>query len=168
MNTVAAKIPSVFHRNVDTEGKKKKGERESFSTLRRETQDPHLHPPPDYIPQPLLPSHSRRPSPRTPAQVPHPPKIPPLLTPPPLHKPRPKYLTPRKYPIPPPFPSPSPFTQTPAQVPFPQQIPPLLAPPPLPKPGPNTSPPENTRTPSHSPSTPPPQKKIYIYIYNRN
>ena len=28
MNTVAAKIPSVFHRNVDTEGKKKKGEHE--------------------------------------------------------------------------------------------------------------------------------------------
>ena len=31
MNTVAAKIPSVFHRNVDTEGKKKKGEHERSS-----------------------------------------------------------------------------------------------------------------------------------------
>ena len=44
MNTVVAKIPSVFHKNVDAEGKKKREEHE------RNPANPHPHPPPHDIP----------------------------------------------------------------------------------------------------------------------
>ena len=51
MNTVAAKIPSVFHRNVDAEGKKKREEHERiFNTKEMNPSIPHPHPPPHYIP----------------------------------------------------------------------------------------------------------------------
>ena len=51
MNTVAAKIPSVLHRNVDAEGKKNRGELERiFNTKEKNPSIHHPHPPPDYIP----------------------------------------------------------------------------------------------------------------------
>ena len=99
MNTVAAKIPSVFHRNIDAEGKKKRGEHERSlnhrsherslnhrsherslnhrSHERSLNQAPPLYPksdpitPPPKIPTPLDPPPLPNPGPSTP-----PPKIP--------------------------------------------------------------------------------------------
>ena len=134
MNIVAAKIPSVFHRNVDAEGKKKRGEHErSFNNKEKNpgcTPPPQLHPlnPPTTPPQMTYQPH--------PTQNPDPSASPPE-TPPPK--------------APPLYPNPDPITPPP-------KIPTPLDPPPLPNPGPSTPPPK-IPTPNPTPLTALPPKK---------
>ena len=53
MNTVAAKIPSVFHRNVDAEGKKKRGEHErNFNNKEKNPGSTAPNPHPTTTPKP--------------------------------------------------------------------------------------------------------------------
>ena len=106
MNTVAAKIPSVFHRNVDAEGKKKRVEHGRSCNNKEKntgstTHNPHQTAPPK-------PTHNPTPN---------------DIHTPPDPEPRPKYLTPRKHPAP----SSSPYP-TPTQVPPPPRKSPLLTP----------------------------------------
>ena len=142
MNTVAAKIPSVFHRNVDAEGKKKRGEHErSFNNKEKNPGCTTPNPHPTTTPKP---THNP-----TPNDLHTPPK--------PEH--RPKYLTPRKHPHPKLLPSTKPIHYLSPKMPT------LLDPPPLPNPGPSTPPPK-IPTPNPTlplPPSPPPQKKKKIH-----
>ena len=118
MKTVATKIPSVFHRNVDAEGKKKRGEHErSFNNKEKNpgstipTPPPPLNPPTIPLQMICTPHPTQNPVPSTSPPKTPPPQAPPLypnpepITPPhenphsprpsPSTKPRPKYLSPK-------------------------------------------------------------------------
>ena len=103
MNTVTAKIPSVFHRNVDAEGKKKRVEHGRSCNNKEKntgstTHNPHQTAPPK-------PTHNP-----TPNDIHTPPQAPP------------PYPTPTQVPPPPPPPRKSPLlTQLPLPPPPPQK-----------------------------------------------
>ena len=133
MNTVAAKIPSVFHRNVDAEGTKKRGEHErSFNNKEKNPGCTTPNPHPTTTPKP-----THNPTPNDLHQKPDPSTSPPENTPTPsssplpnrpitssqnTHTPRPSPSTqPRpKYP-PPPRKSPLPTPHSPYRPPPPKK-----------------------------------------------